>query len=66
MYFESLSAVLQMDGHGAYVWSAYAISLLVLALLMTLPLRRRRRVMREVRGEVRRAQGSPGLTMENP
>jgi heme exporter protein C len=44
MYFESLSAVLQMDGHGAYVWSAYAISLLVLALLMTLPLRRRRRV----------------------
>jgi len=43
MYFESWSALLTMDGHGVYVWSAYFISLSVLALLVWWPLSRNKR-----------------------
>ena len=31
MYFSSFSELLYMDGHGSYVWIAYASTLLVLA-----------------------------------
>ena len=54
MYFDSLSSLLQMDGHGAYVWSAYAISTAVLAILLLAPRRRAQRLQREIRGELRR------------
>lgn len=55
MYFDSLQAALEMDGHGSFVWSAYGITLLVLGLTIVLPLLRQRRLLRELRGEVRRA-----------
>jgi len=60
MYFDSLDALLAMEGHGPYVWAAYGITLLVLALVLGAPRRRRRRLLREVRGELRReaAHGS--------
>jgi len=54
MYFDSLDALLAMDGHGPYVWAAYGITLLVLALLLSAPGRRHRRLLRQVRGELRR------------
>ena len=54
MYFDSVAAALAMNGHGAYVWSAYALTLVVLAYLLTWPLRRQRRLLRELRGEARR------------
>jgi heme exporter protein D len=54
MYFDSVAAALAMDGHGAYVWSAYALSLLVLVYVVSAPLRRQRRLLRELRGEARR------------
>ena len=65
MYFESLQAAVLMDGHGAYVWGAYGASLLLLALMLAAPLRRERRLLRELRGEQRRAErraaaGAPG------
>jgi heme exporter protein C len=53
-----LAAALTMDGHGAYVWSAYALSLLVLVYDVSAPLRRQRRLLRELRGEARRNAGS--------
>lgn len=56
MYFESLQAALLMDGHGGFVWSAYAASMLVLALTLIVPLRRRAALLRELRGELRRAE----------
>lgn len=56
MYFDSLSAALAMDGHGAYVWGAYGLSLLVLLVLIVLPRRRRLQFLRELRGEQRRAR----------
>ena len=33
MYFESLAAAWDMDGHGLYVWSAYALTALPLVLM---------------------------------
>ena len=44
MYFDSLGAALAMDGHGAFVWSAYLITMLVLATILLAPRRRRRSV----------------------
>ena len=58
MYFESLAAALVMDGHGAYVWSAYGITLAVISLLIVLPMFRKRRLLRELRGEYRRGNQS--------
>lgn len=54
MYFESVSQALAMNGHGAYVWSAYAITAFVLIQLMLAPRRGRRRLLRELRAEQRR------------
>lgn len=58
MYFDSLAAALTMDGHGPYVWSAYAITLTVMALLIVSPIIRKRRLLRELRGEHRRNRQS--------
>ena len=56
MQFESLSAAWQMGGHGPFVWSAYAIALITLVVIIVAPLQRSRRVLRELRaGEQRRA-----------
>ena len=60
MYFDSVHAALSMNGHGVFVWSAYGITLLVLAQLLLWPWSRRRRLLRELRGEQRRrARRSP-------
>lgn len=59
MYFDNLRAVLEMDGHGAFVWSAYAITLVVLALMLLAPRRRMHRQLRLLAGELRRQRGSP-------
>jgi heme exporter protein D len=63
MYFDSLDAVLHMDGHGAFVWAAYLITCLVVVLLLLTPRRRQRRFIRQLAGELRRQQGAPD-TME--
>ncbi len=60
MYFENFHAVLTMDGHGPYVWAAYAITLLVLALLLMAPVRRARLLRRNLAGQIKRAAQSPG------
>ena len=56
MYFQSLEALLYMDGHGPFVWSAYLISALVIAVILVSPGRRRRRFLRQLAGEVKRQQ----------
>lgn len=58
MYFDSLSDALSMAGHGGYVWSAYAICVAVIALLLFWPIRRRQVLMRDIAGELRRREGS--------
>jgi heme exporter protein D len=54
--FHSITEFLAMGGHGAYVWSAYGMALLVLVGLVAQPLRRRRAVLEAVRQAVAREQ----------
>lgn len=56
MYFESFSAALAMDGHGAYVWSAYLIVFLSVIGLVLQPRRKQRAIMRQIAGENRRRE----------
>ncbi len=54
MYFQDMDSLVHMDGHGAFVWAAYAIAVAVIALMVAAPARRRRRLLRELAGEARR------------
>ena len=56
MYFQSLDALLYMDGHGAFVWAAYFITAGVITAILVSPGRRRRRFLRQIAGEVKRQQ----------
>ena len=57
MQFENLSALWEMQGHGPFVWSAYAIAIAVLLGIVWSPLSRQRRFFAEQRqSEQRRAQ----------
>lgn len=60
MYFESVNALIAMEGHGPYVWSAYGITLVVLVGLVLAPLRRRRQFLVNLRMRLRREQ-NPSL-----
>lgn len=51
-----MSEFAAMGGYGAYVWSAIAIFVVTLAIDAAAPLLKRRRVLRELRGRLRRAQ----------
>lgn len=55
MQFDSLAALWSMNGHGPFVWSAYAIAAATLVALVWLPLRRQRRFYRERAQAERRA-----------
>jgi heme exporter protein D len=54
MNFASFSEFLAMGNHGLYVWTAYGISLAVLALNVALPLLARRRYLQEEARRLRR------------
>lgn len=60
MYFDSLQALLTMDGHGVYVWTAYLVTVVVVALVLLAPLRRKKRFLRQLSSELKRAQDAPG------
>ena len=55
MYFESLSTVWHMDGHGFYVWLAYTVTLPPLVIMVWLPLKRIRQHWRWLQAEQRRS-----------
>jgi heme exporter protein D len=54
MSFASFGEFLAMGNHGGYVWSAYAISVAVLAINVALPLMARRRYLQEEARRLRR------------
>jgi len=54
MMFESLSAFLDMGGHGPFVWSAYGIALIVFGYNVVAPIRHRTSMLREVRQRIER------------
>ena len=49
-----MSEFLGMGGYAAYVWSAYAVFLIVLLADALAPLRQRRRTLRELGARLRR------------
>lgn len=54
MSFASFSEFLAMGTHGPYVWSAYGISLAILALNVVLPIPARRRYLQDEARRLRR------------
>ncbi len=54
MSFESFSDFLAMGKHGLYVWTCFAVSLVVLALNVALPLLARRRYLQQEARRLRR------------
>ena len=56
MYFESLQALLSMGGHGGYVWTAYAVTCLVIANIVVAPMRRHKRLLRQLHRTQNRPQ----------
>ena len=59
MSFESLGDFLAMNGHGGYVWSAYALALGVVVFIIVAPLRRRRRFLAEQASRLKRGGTEP-------
>jgi heme exporter protein D len=57
MSFSSLGEFLAMGGHAPFVWTAYGVSLLVLAVNVLLPLLAQRRYLHEEARRLRREQG---------
>ncbi|HET6545927.1 MAG TPA: heme exporter protein CcmD [Rhodanobacteraceae bacterium] len=53
---------LAMGGYGGYVWSAYAVFFVVLAIDALAPLLRRRRVLVELKGRLARQQARRGTS----
>ena len=56
MSFSSFAEFLAMGSHGAYVWSAYGISLAVLALNVAWPILARRRYLQDEARRLRREE----------
>lgn len=61
MYFESVSALLHMDGHGPYVWAAYGITVVVVLMLLIGPRRQQQRILQQLGAEMRRQQRAADL-----
>ena len=57
MQFDSVSEAITMGGHGAYVWSAYAITLVVVGISLLRPWLATRELKRVIRQELSRQQG---------
>ena len=62
MYFDSLHALLTMDGHGVYVWSAYLVTIVVIATTLLAPRYRRKRLLQQLAAELKRTKGPHGAS----
>ena len=65
MYFDSLAHLLHMDGHGSYVWSAYAIGLVVILYNIIVPLLQKKRTIQHIRSRRRRLVSSKSFQVKN-
>lgn len=54
----SWSEFFAMGQYGAYIWSSYALAVIVLALNVALPLRRRKTVQRQLQEHYRAERSS--------
>jgi heme exporter protein D len=62
MQFSNLNEALQMGGHGAYVWAAYGLTMLVLSINIIAPILKRRTLIKELKRSITReeVQNEPG------
>jgi heme exporter protein D len=51
-----MSDFFAMGGYGAYIWPAYAVFVVVLALEAYAPLARRKRLLTDIRGRLQRRE----------
>ncbi len=63
--FDSFAAFMAMGGHGVFVWSVYALTLIVLLCLLLAPLRRKRRFIVEQAMMLRRAESALAKTVQD-
>lgn len=65
MYFDSLSSLWYMDGHGVYVWVSYGVTALLLVAMVRLPINRFHRHWEWVRSEhLRRGSAEPSVALD--
>lgn len=53
-YFDSLEEFLHMNGHGPYVWFCYIVTVVVFAVLIALPVIKKRQFFKQQRIILRR------------
>ena len=64
--FDSFADAIAMSGHGPFVWSAYAMTLLVLACLLVIPYRRHRQELQKIAEQQRLASRRDGTSAKAP
>ncbi len=50
----SVQEFIRMDGYGFYIWTSYALALIVLVANLVAPMLARKRIFREIKGAIRR------------
>ena len=63
-YFDTFAAALNMNGHGAYVWSAYFIVTVAIITLLVLPRIKERNVIARIAGELKRQEDRQAPSVE--
>lgn len=64
MYFDSLQQLIFMDGHGIYVWSAFVISVSVMAVLIVKPLCQKKQEFKNIQLHVKLQQVNQSAIQE--
>lgn len=64
MHFTSWQQVLQMDGHGIYVWPAYVIGIAVLVIFFLVLRARSRYLLRQLQRYLEQSPPLPPLDQE--
>lgn len=63
--FDSLNDFLHMQGHGVFVWTAYALAALIMGWLIVSPWLQQRRLRQQLQREYRREQRSAAAPNPN-
>lgn len=56
MFFDSFSDFIHMNGHGAFVWSCYGVTAVIIAQNFIAPVLKRKKVIKDIERQLRREQ----------
>jgi len=62
VYFDSFESLLYMQGHGVFVWPAYLVTIMLLLFMVISPLRRKKKILERLVGELKRQQNAIDVT----